>query len=257
MRLPSVAATLAAALAACSSTKSSDATGGTAAGLPVQVTVASISSAVTVSEVQRPVIVSAVQGPVAVAGVADPVVVSGVATPVSVSEVQAPVTISSVRDPVSISSIASPVVVTGAVAIPRPENDPERIETGDLSSANSIACNGAEGIFCQALVAGPFVLTDLVATSSLSGSNPRMNLLVCPTADGPCFRPRWRIVLAMPSRSWDTIGSVGLNSLRTTTETSVGGVVSVAGGRFGVRAGETLYAASYAVFDLTWSGFRP
>lgn len=159
----------------------------------------------------QPVAVSSVGTPVAVSGVAQPVAVSGVAQPVAVSGVAQPVAVSGVTEPVAISSVAAPVRLV------RPELDPERIETGDDTSGATVSCGISTT--CQELIAGPFILTDVIATGTFY-------LRAHPPQGGA----RWSM--------------------------TVYNTTSLTGARLAVRGGEKLVLQRISG-ALTWSGFRP
>ena len=149
---------------------------------------------------------------VAVSSIGEPVAVSGVSQPVAISRVAQPVAVSAIESPVTISS-SSPLAVL------RPELDPERIENGTELSGTPFDCIWT--VDCREVASGPFVLTDVVASSS---TTVRFSA-------GPSFSaPRWQFL-------------AGANA-------------TITGARFAVRAGEKLYLEPIAG-TVVWSGFRP
>lgn len=202
------------------------------------VAVSSVASPVTVSSITQPVTVSAIQTPVAVATIGGAVAVSSVAEPVAVSSIAQPVEVSSVAQPVAVSAVGridSPVTVTGAVQVPRPENDPDRIETGSfhVSSGTSVACGS---VYCRVVGTGPFILTDVVLTCS-SSTYETVTFFAQkdpPDASAP-LSGRWHVDFRCS----------GLPTLVAT------------GLRLAAKSGEKIYAYGANYPSVGWSGFHP
>lgn len=204
-------------------------------------------SPITVSSVTDPVAVSSVASPVAVSGVTQPVTVSAIQAPVTVSAIGGAVSVASVAEPVAISSIAqpvavstvgridSPVTVTGGVQIPRPENDPDRIETGGFlaPSVSSVACGSVR---CGVVGTGPFILTDVVLTcSSLTYDTVTFFAQKDPPDASAPLSGRWHVDFRCS----------GLPTLVAT------------GLRLAAKSGEKIYAYGPNYPSVGWSGFHP
>ncbi|ACL67007.1 hypothetical protein A2cp1_3680 [Anaeromyxobacter dehalogenans 2CP-1] len=208
-----------------------------------------VSSPIEVSSVAAPVEVASVSSPVTVAQVTAPITVADIASPITVAGIATPVTVAGIQGPVTVAAGDTPVVVS----LPRPELDPERIETGTWNGATASTCTGGEP--CARLIDGPFVLTDVLVRPDRPAlfADPPTATLSVRSATDPLAAPRWGIRL-------DGGGAIGQSDAGGRYVEAAWAPVTITGARLAVRSGESLYVAVRGTgvgVQVLWSGFRP